>query len=229
MVKGIDSYCFTVMLQGLASWRQGRNETLVTRTDGAALRLRSVTRALLSDNNARRNLWIRADALERALERMLDDRLSRSRRPSADYVESRVVSSQLPDGARLLRFARSDIALILGGYPVRMMTFSPAVVLLTLGLLLAPASGVGAQPADCRPPDTVGSIPVYMDMAGRPGVPSGVSGQLSLQVPVPASGALACSDAGPPPADVLGGAPARDLLDGPGLGRGVVRRDGPRG
>ena len=75
----------------------------------------------------------------------------------------------------------------------------------------------GPPPADCRAPATVGSIPLELSIAGQPGVPSNASGNIYMQLPVPASNALACDDATPPPADVLGGPPARDLLDGPGL------------
>jgi len=73
--EDIDSYCFTAMLRGKASVRQGKNETTVTDAAGAAFRLSADTQALMSDDNTRQHLWITADALERALERMLGDRL----------------------------------------------------------------------------------------------------------------------------------------------------------
>ncbi len=82
---------------------------------------------------------------------------------------------------------------------------------------LIPLILVAGPPADCRPPPTVGSIPLELSISGQPGVPSNASGNVYMQLPVPAPNALACDDATPPPADVLGGPSARDLLDGPGL------------
>jgi AraC-like DNA-binding protein len=70
---GIDSYCFTVMLQGKASLVQAGIET--TGADGLACRLSAGTQLLTSDLDARTNLWLTARAVEHALERMLDDRL----------------------------------------------------------------------------------------------------------------------------------------------------------
>lgn len=86
-------------------------------------------------------------------------------------------------------------------------------------LPLVPLILIAGPPADCRPPPTAGSIPLELSIAGQPGVPSSASGNAYIQVPIPAPGALACDDAVPPPADVLAGPPARDLLDGPGFGR----------
>ena len=90
-------------------------------------------------------------------------------------------------------------------------------------ILLLSRSVATAQPADCRPPETAGAIPLQLDLSGQPGVPSGASGEVTLQIPVPAPGALACDDAAPPAADVLRGPPARDLLDGPGLTKAPVQ------
>jgi AraC-like DNA-binding protein len=70
---GIDSYCFTVMLQGKASLLQSGIET--AGADGLAFRLNTGTRLLTSGLDARVNLWLDAREVERALERMLDDRL----------------------------------------------------------------------------------------------------------------------------------------------------------
>lgn len=70
---GVDSYCFTVMLQGKASLMQGGGET--TGADGLASRLSWGTQLLTSDLDARVNLWVNAGEVEHALERMLDERL----------------------------------------------------------------------------------------------------------------------------------------------------------
>ena len=72
-------------------------------------------------------------------------------------------------------------------------------------------------------------MPMAIDLAGRPGVPKGISGQVYVEVPrrdAPADPAIstACHDDKPPPrdilhgepADVLGGPPSPDLLRGPG-------------
>jgi hypothetical protein len=111
-----------------------------------------------------------------------------------------------------------------------------------LSALFVPSLAM-AQPADCPPLPTTGSIPLWLNIGGQPNassnasaqpnvpsqasrqlnVPSNVSGQIELEIPVPASGALACNDARPLPTDVLAGPPARDLLAGPGSAMRPVR------
>jgi hypothetical protein len=125
---------------------------------------------------------------------------------------------------------------------------------LVVALLLLLARPAVAQPADCAPaapsglaapvsvapvpatpvPATpVPVLPLAIDIAGRPGVPKGVSGQAYINVPMGAPTVTACNDDPPPPprdilhgepGDVLGGPPANvlrgrpspDLLRGPG-------------
>lgn len=83
------------------------------------------------------------------------------------------------------------------------------VVLLLLG------SPCAAQPADCPAPPPRGPVlPLELELAGRPGVPSGVAGQAFVAVPMMPQG-NACHDARPPPRDVLRGPPSDDLLRGP--------------
>ena len=56
-------------------------------------------------------------------------------------------------------------------------------------ILLLVAARVAAQPADCdagRPP--AGTLPLSLDLAGRPGVPSGVTGQMEIEVPLASGG-----------------------------------------
>ncbi|MBV8456271.1 MAG: hypothetical protein JO122_06615 [Acetobacteraceae bacterium] len=92
-----------------------------------------------------------------------------------------------------------------------------------------------AQPADCPPLPSAGSIPLWLNIGGQtnspsnvggqpnvpgratrqPNVSSNASGQIELEIPVPAPDALACNDVRPVPTDVLAGPPARDLLAGP--------------
>ncbi len=98
---------------------------------------------------------------------------------------------------------------------------------LTIGLLALPASlGIAAaQPADCASyPAATQTIPLQLDLAGLPGVPKGIAGQLYADVPAPPPGGAVCGSerrsgrvgnmlAGPG-GDVLGGAPAADLLRG---------------
>ena len=95
-------------------------------------------------------------------------------------------------------------------------------------ILMVVAARVAAQPADCdagRPP--AGTLPLSVDLAGRPGVPSGVTGQVEIEVPVASAGGTQCRDARPPPrdvlrgepGDVLHGPPSPDLLRGPGTPR----------
>lgn len=81
-----------------------------------------------------------------------------------------------------------------------------------IGLAMA-LSRAAAQPADCptAPAPPGSSLPVAIDLAGRPGVPSGVKGQALLAVPMQPQP----TDCGQPsaPADVLHGEPG-DLLRG---------------
>jgi len=80
------------------------------------------------------------------------------------------------------------------------------------GLGVAASGGALAQPADCPTVPAQGpSIPLSIDLAGRPGVPSGTTGQAWVQVPMQAPR----TDCGEPsaPKDVLRGEPG-DLLRG---------------
>jgi hypothetical protein len=94
-------------------------------------------------------------------------------------------------------------------------------------VLIAIASGgVAAQPADCPAEASPGqTMSLSLDLAGRPGVPTGVTGQAYVDVPIGAPG-IACDGPSPPadilhgePGNVLGGPPSPDLLRGPGSPR----------
>ena len=95
-----------------------------------------------------------------------------------------------------------------------------------LTLLAALHGVVAAQPADCPTQPSSGPVlPLSLDLAGRPGVPPGVTGQAYVAAPVGAPG-VACADAPPPPRDILRGEqgsvlgpPLPDLLRGPGTPR----------
>ena len=82
-------------------------------------------------------------------------------------------------------------------------------------LLLLVASPCAAQPADCPVTPPQGPmLPLQLDLAGRPGVPRGTTGQTFVAVPMLPQG-NACHDAPPPPSDALRGPPSVDLLRGP--------------
>jgi hypothetical protein len=90
------------------------------------------------------------------------------------------------------------------------MRFVVAALLLTL----IPRGAV-AQPADCPVEQPGGpTLPLWLDLAGRPGVPSGAAGQAYINMPMTPPG-LACEDTEPPPRDVPHGEPG-DVLRGPG-------------
>ncbi len=83
-----------------------------------------------------------------------------------------------------------------------------------LGMLMAVVRAVSAsaQPADClTAPSSGATLPLSLDLAGRNGVPSGVTGQAYVSVPMEAPG-IACGIP-PTPSDVLRGPPA-DVLRG---------------
>ncbi len=96
---------------------------------------------------------------------------------------------------------------------------------LVVALLLLLAHPAAAQPADCPPaPSTGPVVPLAIDIAGRPGVPKGASGQAYIDVPMGAPAGTACHEDPPKPprdvlrgepADVLAGPPSSDLLRGP--------------
>ncbi len=68
-----------------------------------------------------------------------------------------------------------------------------------------------AASADCpTAPNSGASLPVAIDLGGRPGVPSGVKGKAYLDLPIEPN--VSCPDAPPPPSDVLRGEPG-DLLN----------------
>jgi hypothetical protein len=63
------------MLQGHSTLVQHGNETTSVGTNSLVYRTTTGARILMSDANARENLFIEASALEHALEGMLDNRL----------------------------------------------------------------------------------------------------------------------------------------------------------
>ncbi len=86
------------------------------------------------------------------------------------------------------------------------------LTVMALGLMTACAM---AQPADCppRPASPGPSQRLSINLAGRPGVPSGVTGRTVIEVPL----AAPQTECGEPsaPADVLRGAPGDLLLGTP--------------
>ena len=99
-------------------------------------------------------------------------------------------------------------------------------MLLLVALLLLMARPVAAQPADCSvAPPTGPVMALGVDLAGRPGVPKGVSGKAYPILPTGPPAGTDCHDDPPKPlpdalrgesGDVLGGPPSSDLLRGPG-------------
>ena len=98
--------------------------------------------------------------------------------------------------------------------------------LLFVGLLLVGVAPLvaAAQPADCPTASPSGPmLPLALDLAHRPGVRKGVTGEAYVGVPLRPPG-MACEDTPAPPrdglrgepGDVLGGPPLPDLLRGPG-------------
>ena len=86
------------------------------------------------------------------------------------------------------------------------------LVMLGFGLGAPGVSGATAQPADCQTQPPAGpSQRLAIDLAGRPGVPAGVTGKTFVEVPMQS----ARTDCGEPsaPSDVLRGVPG-DLLRG---------------
>ncbi|GEM_PF-4775301 len=108
-------------------------------------------------------------------------------------------------------------------------------------LFLLLSAQAGAQSADCAPLTqappgaSLGGagpvLPLAIDLARRPGVPRGVSGQVYVDIPIEAYRPLECGGVPPGPSDVLHGPPG-DVLHGPpaanllrGQGAPVVRME----
>lgn len=153
----IDAYCFTVMLQGKASWAQEKSEIAVTCTNGAALRLKAGTRALVSDNNARRNLWIKVEALEHALEGMLADRLRKPLefRPAIDWTRGLAASLRLQLDFLMQEMSRKDGV---ADNPVALASF----IDLILSLILRGFPHNHLEHLDVR---RSGTVPAYVQRA----------------------------------------------------------------
>jgi hypothetical protein len=106
-------------------------------------------------------------------------------------------------------------------------------ILFVVGIAIG--GGVRAQPADCTPDQAPSAtMPLTLDLGGRPGVPRAVRGQVSADVPVAPFGTLCGADNPPLPRDVLHGDQApgevlRGNSDGgdvlTGRGRGAVYID----
>lgn len=91
-----------------------------------------------------------------------------------------------------------------------------------LSLLLSCLMGVAARAAPvagCGGAAPQASLPLAIDLAGHPGVPAGIAGQVGVAVPLadgqPQGVAAGCDPPAPPVGDVLAGPPAADLLRGP--------------
>jgi hypothetical protein len=72
---GIDGYCFSAMLNGHARLVQSGTETIWAGANGIVFRATPGTRLLVSDSNARENLWIESPTLHHSLENMLGEPL----------------------------------------------------------------------------------------------------------------------------------------------------------
>jgi hypothetical protein len=84
-----------------------------------------------------------------------------------------------------------------------------------------------AQPADCpAAADQANSMPIYLNLQGRPGVPKGMQGGVFLNVPVGANASNCAPTLPPLPSDILHGNDSDgDTLRG--LGGGNLLRGTP--
>lgn len=75
---GVDRFCLTMMLQGSMELCAAPTSGWAFANDmrGLAYRGEAGTHLLTGDNNARLNVWVTADRVERALQGLLDDRLA---------------------------------------------------------------------------------------------------------------------------------------------------------
>ena len=92
--------------------------------------------------------------------------------------------------------------------------------------LLAVTGPAAAQPADCATAPPASALPLSIGIAGLPGAPPGLTGQVYLAVPI--LGSTSCNDVPRPPRDILRGDPPPNqetVLNGPrgNLLRGPAR------
>jgi hypothetical protein len=80
-----------------------------------------------------------------------------------------------------------------------------------LAFVLLACLGLAAAAAHAQPSQ---SLPILLDLAGRPGVPPGVSGQVLVQVPI--NPPPPAASPAPPSTDVLRGPPGNVLQGPPG-------------
>ncbi|MGH7118723.1 MAG: hypothetical protein ACREFP_07005 [Acetobacteraceae bacterium] len=134
---GINGFCFQVILQGKVRLLWSESEAIQSGADGAVLDEYPGAKILTSDVSERQNLWIKADALEHALEGMLDERLRRRLQfaPGVDWSTGLTASlkgqigfliheATRPDGAAdnpVALASMTDLILALARLPV----FSP--------------------------------------------------------------------------------------------------------
>ncbi len=87
------------------------------------------------------------------------------------------------------------------------------------------SGAAAAQPADCPSyPAPTQTVPLQLNLAGLPGVPSSITGQVYADVPAPPPGGTVCGSERPSrpvgnvlagkAGNVLAGPPATDLLRG---------------
>ncbi len=155
--EGIDSYSFSMTMTGSALWKQGRTEISVARGDGAAFRLSAGTRMLSTDNNARRNLWIAADALEHALEGLLGERLRKPLEFRPDFDWNRGLAGSLNNqlDALMRELPRRDG---MADNPVGLASFTDLILSLVL-------HGIPHNYQDRLDVARAGAVPAYVRRA----------------------------------------------------------------
>lgn len=103
-------FCFTTQLHGRTALVSGRNETIATPNSGLAVRPGPARRLLISDGNARNNIFLDAAEVEAALERILDQLLPRPLEftPGLDWSVGLASSLKRQLQFLMLEFQRPD-------------------------------------------------------------------------------------------------------------------------
>lgn len=155
--EGGNLFCFTTLLRGRTTLIQDGKAVTSTGTGGFALRPGSGTRMLISDDNARSNVFFEVAEVEQALEHALDERLRRPLefKPDLDWSRGLAASLKRQLESVLVEFRQPDGVT---GNPVALASMTDLLV--SLVLRAAPhnySDQLNRSPA--------GAVPVYVRRA----------------------------------------------------------------
>ena len=155
--EGGNLFCFTTLLRGKTTLIQDGKAVTSTESSGFALRPGSGTRLLISDDNARANVFFKVAEVEEALEHALDERLRQPLefRPDLDWSRGLAASLKRQLDFVLVEFRQPDGVT---GNPVALASMTDLLV----SLVLRAAPHNYSDRLDRNP---AGAVPAYIGRA----------------------------------------------------------------